>query len=220
MIGAAVCYQAFLVLSTPPNTWDSLAYHLARAAEWYQRGAVEYYPTHSASVNATQPNAEMLILYTFGFVGRDTVAAAPQLLAELAALVAVYGVAIRLGFSRAPAAFAALLTGTLSQVFLQSVATQNDLLVASFLATALYFVLGRVTPELALAGLALGLAVGTKANAVLGVPLLLLAAVLVHNRKHVLRAVGFACAGLCLRGHTATRSTSFIQVDLSATRTR
>ena len=199
-VGIAVCYQAFLVLATPPGTWDSLAYHLARAAEWYQRGAVEYYPTHSESVNATQPNAEMLTLYTFAFLGRDTVAAAPQLFAELASLVAVYGMAIRLGFPRAPSAFAALLTGTLSQVVLQSVTTQNDLLTASFLATTVYFLLGRATPDLALAGLALGLAVGTKATAVIGVPVLLLAAVLVHDRRHILRGVGLACAGLALVG--------------------
>ena len=199
-IGIAVCYQAFLVLGTPSNTWDSHAYHLARAAEWYQRGAVEYYPTHSASVNATQPNAEILTLYTFALAGRDTLAAAPQFFAELASLAAVYGIAIRLGFARASAAFAALLTGTLSQIVLQSVTTQNDLLAASFLATALYFVLGRTTPELALAGLVLGLAVGTKATVVVGLPLLLLAAVLVLDRRHVLRGAALACAGFALVG--------------------
>ena len=199
-VGIAVCYQVFLVLGTPSNTWDSHAYHLARATEWYQRGAVEYYPTHSASVNATQPNAEILTLYTFALTGRDTLAGAPQFFAELASLVAVYGIAIRLGFARAPSAFAALLTGTLSQIALQSVTTQNDLVAACFLAAALYFVLGRATPELALAGLALGLALGTKATAVFGVPLLLLAALLVLDRRHVLRGVGFACAGFALVG--------------------
>lgn len=95
------------------------------------------------------------MLYTFAFAGRDTVAAAPQLFAELASLAAVYGIATRLGLSRPASAFAALLTATLSQVAIQSVTTQNDLLTASFLAIALYFVLGKSTPELALAGLAL-----------------------------------------------------------------
>ena len=199
-VGAAVCYQAFLVLATPPNTWDSLAYHLARAAEWYQRGAVEYYPTHSTNLNATQPNAEMLTLYTFAFAGRDTVAAAPQLFAELASLVAVYGMAIRLGFPRAAAASAALLTGTISLVVLESVTTQNDLLAASFLATTVYFLFGRVTPDLALAGLALGLAVGTKLTAVVGLPVVVLAAVLVLDRRHLLRGAAFACAGFALVG--------------------
>jgi Dolichyl-phosphate-mannose-protein mannosyltransferase len=193
-------YQAFLVLTTPPNTWDSLAYHLARAAEWYQRGTVDYYPTHSESVNATQPNAEMLTLHGFVFAERDTFAAVPQLLAELACLVAVYGIAIRLGFSRPACAFAALITATLPLVALQSVTTQNDLLTASFVATAIYFALGKPTPELALAGLAIGLALGTKATAVIALPVLLLAMLLVHDRRDVLRGVAFVCVGFALLG--------------------
>ena len=197
---AAICYQAFLGFTTPPNSWDSMTYHLAKAAEWYQRGGVEYYPTHSESVNSTQPNAEMLALYTFAFAGRDTFAATPALIAELASVVAVYGLATRLGFSRAASAFAALLTATLTQVALQSVTTQNDLLTSSFLATALYFALGHRTAELGLAGLAVGLAVGTKATAIIGLPLLLLAAVLVHQRRHLLRGVALACAGFFLVG--------------------
>jgi hypothetical protein len=193
-------YQAFLALATPPNNWDSFAYHLARAAEWAQRGAVEYYPSHSESVNAAQPNSAMLTLHGFVFAGRDTFAALPQLVAELACIVAVFGIAIRLGLSRPAAAFAALLVATLPQVALQSVTTQNDLLTASFLAAALYFTLGKVRVELMLAGLAVGLALGTKATAAIALPLLLLAAVVVHDRRKVLVAVASACAGFALVG--------------------
>jgi Dolichyl-phosphate-mannose-protein mannosyltransferase len=196
----AFAYQAYLVLATPPNNWDSFAYHLARAAEWSQRGAVEYYPSHSESVNAPQPNSSMFMLHGFAFAGRDTFAAVPQLLAELACLVAVYGIAIRLGLSRSAAAFAALLVATLPQVALQSVTTQNDLLTASFLAAALYFTLGKTRVEFALAGLAVGLAMGTKATAVLALPLLLLAAILVHDRREVLFGIVAAFAGFALFG--------------------
>ena len=196
----ALGYQAFLVLATPPNNWDSFAYHLARAAEWSQRGAVEYYPSHSESVNAPQPNASILTLHGFAFADRDTFAALPQLLAELACVVAVYGIAVRLGLSRAASAFAALLVATLPQVALQSVTTQNDLLTGSFLAAALYFALGRVRVEFALAGLAIGLAMGTKATAVLALPLLLLAAILVHDRNEVLFGIVASFAGFALVG--------------------
>jgi hypothetical protein len=196
----ALGYQAFLVLATPPNNWDSFAYHLARAAEWSQRGAVEYYPSHSETVNAPQPNSSMLVLHGFVLAGRDTFAALPQLVAELACIVAVYGIAIRLGLSRPASAFAALLVATLPQVALQSVTTQNDLLTASFLATALYFTLGKTRVEFALAGLAVGLAMGTKATAVLALPLILLAAILVHDRDKVLFGIVAAFAGFALVG--------------------
>jgi hypothetical protein len=193
-------YQAFLVLATPPNNWDSFASHLARAVEWKQRGAVEYYPSHTVSVNAAQPNSSILALHGFAFAGRDTFAAVPQLMAELACVVAVYGVAIRLGFSRSASAFAALLVATLPQIALQSVTTQNDLLTASFLAAALYFTLGKARAEFALAALAVGLAMGTKATAVLALPLLVLAAALVHDRRDVLFGIVATFAAFALVG--------------------
>ena len=196
---AALGYQAFLALLTPPNNWDSLAYHLARAAEWYQRGAVDYFPTHSENLNAPQPNAEMLTLHGFVFADRDTFAAIPQLLAELACIVAIYGNGVRLGFSRSASLYAALIAATLPQVVLQSVTTQNDLLTASFLASALYFTLG-LRMELPLAGLALGLALGTKATAGFAIPLLLLAAFMTHGRRDVVRGAAFALAGFVLVG--------------------
>ena len=78
------------------------------------------------------------------------------------------------------------MAATLPQIALQATTTQNDLLTASFLASALYFTLGKVRAEFALAGLAVGLALGTKATAVIALPLLLLAAMLVHDRREVL----------------------------------
>jgi Dolichyl-phosphate-mannose-protein mannosyltransferase len=199
-VALSVAYQLFLVLATPPNNWDSFASHLARAAEWNQRGAVEYYPSHTVSVNAQQPNSSILALHGFAFAGRDTFAAIPQLVAQLACVVAVYGIAIRVGVSRSAAAFAALLVATLPQIALQSVTTQNDLLTASFLAAALYFTLGKARAEFALAGLAVGLAMGTKAIAVIALPLLLLAAILVHDRRKVLFGIVAAFAGFALVG--------------------
>ena len=86
----AVGYEAFLVLTTPPNTWDSMAYHLPRAAEWYQRGAVEFLPdVHTERMNAFQPGAEMQILYTFALARNDLLAELPRWHAQLALLTAV-----------------------------------------------------------------------------------------------------------------------------------
>jgi 4-amino-4-deoxy-L-arabinose transferase-like glycosyltransferase len=189
---AALVYQAFLVVATPPNNYDSLTYHLARVAAWLQQGHVGYYDAATARANAFPGNAELGILATVALLGRDTLAALPQLLAELGVLACVYGIGRRLGFGRPSAAFAALLTATLSQVALQSVTTQNDLVAASFVAAAMFFVLGRERRELPLAGLAAALAVGTKLTGVLALPLLVLAAVLLLPRR---RIVELAAAG-------------------------
>src|SRR5262249_13449970 len=153
--------------TTPPNNWDSMTYHLTRAVEWLQRGGIQYIPDATTErINALQPGSELLILWTFAFLHGDTVAALPQLLAQLACLVAVYAIARGIGFRRAPSAFAALMTATLTEIALQSVTTQNDLTAASFVAAAAALIVGRSRPEVALAALAVGLALGTKLTAV------------------------------------------------------
>ena len=156
------------------------------------RGTPGYYDAATARANAFPGNAELGILWTVALLGRDTLAALPQLLGELGLLAGVYGIGRRLAFGRPAALFAALLTATLSQVALQSVTTQNDLVAASLVAAALYFVLGRVRHELPLAGLAAALAVGTKLTGLLALPILVLAAVLVLPRR---RVVELAVAG-------------------------
>lgn len=192
VVGCAIVYEAVVIFSSPPNNWDSLSYHLSRAAGWYQRHRVEYFPAHTARENAFQPNSEMEILYTFVFAGRDTAAAATQLIAELALLLGVYGCARRVGFTRPASLFAALLSATMTEISLQSVTTQNDLLAASFLVAAACLALGETRTDLALAGLAVGLALGTKAT--VGAGLVLLALLVITKRPRWARLATLAAA--------------------------
>ena len=201
VVGLAVAYEAFLVLTTPPNTWDSMAYHLPRAAEWYQRGAVEFLPdAHTERMNAFQPGAEIQVLYTFALARNDLLAELPQWLAQLAVLAAVYGIARRLGWTRPAAAFASLLTATLSIVALESVTTQNDLVVAALAAAAAFFVLGPTRADVALAGLALGLALGTKLTVALALPALALLALAAGGARRLAWAAAATGGALLLVG--------------------
>jgi hypothetical protein len=157
-----LAYELFLVVATPPNNWDSMHYHLARVAAWHAQGHLGWFPTHNAIENVYPQNAELLVLWTVSFLGRDLVAALPQLLAMLATTGSIYVIARRLGGGARVSAFAALLFPTLTIVALESVTAQNDLVVASFVAAAVALALGRTRAETILAGLALGLAAGTK----------------------------------------------------------
>ena len=199
VVGLTVLFELFLALVVPPNNWDSMTYHLARAAAWYQHGSVGYLPgANTERLNIFPPNAEIATLYTLALVHGDRLAALPQYLAGLACLVACYALARRIGFTRSASLFAALLLGSLSQVVLQSTTTQNDLILASFVAAAAVFVLDGSRRGLALAGLAIGLAVGTKTTALLALPLLALLALGTLRRRRVVELVGFSAAGtLC-----------------------
>jgi hypothetical protein len=204
VVALAFVYQAFIAIGTPPNNWDSLAYHLSRAAGWMQAHGVEYLPAHTERQNAFQPNAEIMILWTFAFIARDTFAAVPQLLAGVVLLVSVYGIGRRLGFSRPAALLPALLGATLTEIALQTVTTQNDLFAAAFVLACAYFALGRARIDLVLAGAALGLALGTKLTSVFALPVLV-GLLLAGRRRQELpallgRATAWAAAGFIVFG--------------------
>jgi 4-amino-4-deoxy-L-arabinose transferase-like glycosyltransferase len=198
LLGAG--YELFLIVATPPNNWDSMHYHLARVAAWHARGSLGYFPTHNGIENAYPQDAELLVLWTFVFLGRDLLAALPQLLAGLATAASVFVVARRLGYDRRCSAFAALLFPTLTIVALESVTTQNDLVEASFVAAAVALALGRSRAETAVAGLAVGLAAGTKLTFLYAIPPLAAVALLALPRRRLARLAVASLAGFALVG--------------------
>jgi 4-amino-4-deoxy-L-arabinose transferase-like glycosyltransferase len=200
VVTLAFVYQLFLVLATPPNNGDAMKYHLSRAVTWLHHGGLDYIGGRVSRGVEFQPNAEIGILYTFAFLKRDTAAALPQLLAEVALVVGIAGSARRLGFTRSSSLFGALLGASLTQIALQSVTVKNDLVLASFVVAAAYFLQGAVPIELALAGLAIGLAFGTKLTALLVLPSLALIAVVSLPRGRILFATGAAVAGFAALG--------------------
>ena len=201
IVGGAIAYQLFVAIAIPPNNWDSMSYHLPRAAEWLQRARVEYVPhAPTERINALQPGGELEILWTLAFLGRDAAAALPQWFAEVASLVGIYAIARRIGFDRADALFAALLSATLTQVALQSVTTQNDLLSASFVVAAAALVIRGSRAEVLLAGLGLALALGTKLTAAYAIPVLLGLAVTTLPRRRLAECTAAAVGAFALVG--------------------
>lgn len=199
-VAAGVVYELFLLASSAPNNWDSMHYHLARVAAWHAQGHLGYFPTANQIENVYPQNAELLVLWTVTFLGRDVLAALPQLLAMLATTVGVYAIARRLGHAASLSALAALLFPTLTVVALESVTTQNDLVIASFVTAAVALALGRTRAELVLAGLALGLAAGTKLTFLYAVPPLLAIGLLALPRRRLLELCAAGLAAFALVG--------------------
>ena len=204
LVVASLAFQAFLVVATPPNNPDAMSYHLPRAAEWYYRGAVERFPVYDERQNAFPPNAEIQIVWTLAFLERDTLAAAPQFLARIALLLAVYGLARRAGFRRPAAAFATLVCSSLTLIVVQAVTTQTDLVTAAFVASAAYLALEAVLADARaapLAGLAVGLAVGTKWTGAAAIPALaLLVLAATRDPRRLGRLVLWGAAGIAAVG--------------------
>ena len=200
LAAALLAYELALGLTVPPNNWDSLTYHLVRAAAWAQHGGLYWIPNvPSDRLNTFQPLAEQEILFLFVATGKGALYALPQYLAELALLVSVYGGARRLGFGPPPAAAAAGLFASLGLVTLESTTAQNDLVAASFPAIAAYFLLGRSPNDQALAGAAAGLGLGVKLTTILVWPVLV-ALVVLRGRRAAVPAAAGAVAGFVLVG--------------------
>ena len=192
-------YSAALVVGTPPNSWDSLSYHLARVAFWLQDGSVGYIANvYDARLNGNPPNGEIGQLFVLGTTGSERLTGFVQLSAALVCAVGVFGIARRVGRTRPEAAFGAMIFLTLPVVLLQSSTTQNDLIVASFLVIATFFLLGRTRRDFAFAGVAVALAVGTKLTAVYALPILLALALTARpTRSRLARVLATALGAVC-----------------------
>ena len=155
LVGLAFAYVLALIVGTPPNGWDPLNYHLARAGLWLEAGHVGYIGSaYDERLNFNPPNAEIGIASLIGIARREEAAALVQLGGALACALGVYGVSRRLRLSRSASLVGALLFLLMPIVLLPSATAKNDLVVASFLMGAAVFLLGGSTRELALAGVA------------------------------------------------------------------
>jgi hypothetical protein len=194
-------YELLLGLAVPPANWDSLTYHLARAAAWAQHGGYFWVPNAPTDrINEFQPLAEQEQLYGFAATGGGALYAMPQFLAQLAILVAVYGVARRLGFGRRQAVSASLLLATLSLVALEATTAQNDLVAASFPVVAACLLLGETPLEAALGGVSVSFGIGAKLTTALVLPVVFVLAAMRRPRLLVPAVAGgvlaFAAVGM------------------------
>ena len=192
-------YVAALIVGTAPNDYDALWYHLARAAFWKQQHAIAYIPgANDARLNGFPPNAEIAQSFTMILGKTERFAGFVQLSALVASMVAVAGIARRIGLSVRQALFGALLFATLPVVVLQSATALNDLVFGAFLLVCAYFLFTWTRVSLALAALALGLAIGTKITALLALPLLALLGAFLYPRRRWPALVLVGAGGIAL----------------------
>jgi 4-amino-4-deoxy-L-arabinose transferase-like glycosyltransferase len=208
----AICTAVALAL--PPSNADSLVYHMPRVGYYLQFRSLDDYPTMIPRQVFYPANAEILILWSVAFLRADRLANAVQLTAWVVTTAAVYGLGRAVGLGAGAAFLGAGLFALLPQAVLQTGSAHNDLVVASFLAASLVFLLWaarapRPTALLALAGAAGGLALGTKGTAALALPGFLLVFVLLFGRRLGRQLL----PGLLIGGLTAVLLGSYIYVQ-------
>ncbi len=176
-VGLFGIVNLFLAVYVPPNNYDGMTYHMARVGYYLQQASFDSFPTPNIRQTSFPANAEILILWQVVILKSDRLAGIVQWLCWCWTLMAVYALARNFGprNRKRPALFAALAFAVFPQILLQSSSTQNDLVLAFFICCAFLFALDYLKPDSPPGGMvfsatALGLAIGTKAVAMLFLP--------------------------------------------------
>jgi hypothetical protein len=167
---AVLCITALVAWFSPPQTWDSLGYHMARVAHWAQERAVLEYITGIEVQNVTPPGSEMIMLQFYVLQQSDRLVTFVSWFAMLTSLIAVSRITRSLGGSLRSQLLAAVFLGTLPMGIIQASSTIADYVVAVWIVCVAgeivdVIVNGFRSDRLIFLSLAAGLALLTKPTA-------------------------------------------------------
>jgi 4-amino-4-deoxy-L-arabinose transferase-like glycosyltransferase len=129
-----LCLATFLTaLLAPPNTWDSMTYHMSRVVHWLQNGSVAHYPTNIVRQIELNPWAEFAIAHFQSLSGGDRFANLVQWFGMVGSIFGASLIAGQLGAQKRGQLLAAVLTATIPMGILQASSTQNNYVEAFWL---------------------------------------------------------------------------------------
>jgi len=186
-----LAWRGVLADALPPYGYDALTYHLPTVVTWIQEH--EIVVSELSQIRARYPPAgELLFTWPVLFLDEIAYADTVQIGFAAAGALAVGGIARTAGLRRPAACVAGALFALTPVVLAQANTAYVDLVFASSLLLALYFIYRCATaqpsvPLLLLAGLAAAVVVGSKPNGVIGGVVLAVAAgaVLGSQRRHL-----------------------------------
>jgi len=163
-----VCWWAFQAYLFPPYAWDSLQFHLPKVALMLQSHGIEVFKTGSVTANAYPFNIELLLLWNVIYLGNDILVNGTQIVFAVFSVLAIYGIARKVGVKRENALFAMIFL-FIPIVIQQTTTCYIDIATSCILLIAVNFILLKDKPciNLVILGLATGIMIGAKYSLVL-----------------------------------------------------
>jgi hypothetical protein len=195
---------ALLAWLSPPQTWDSLNYHMARVAHWAQQSAVRHYVTGVGFQNSMPPGSEIAMLHAYVLLGGDRLATFVQWFAMLGCLVGVFFIARQLGVGSLGRRITVIFVATIPMGIVQASSTVADYVVAFWIVCVAYesvrILKGGIThSSIVYTSLAAGMGLVTKPTAVAYIlPFAILVAVLVFRQFSMTQALRYTALSFAL----------------------
>jgi hypothetical protein len=119
-----------LGLLSPPQSVDSLHYHMSRIAHWAQEGSIGHFATGIRVQNSISPGAEILMLHPYVLSQSDYLVNSVQWAAMLLSVLGASYIAKQLGGNRKAEIVSAVFVVSLPMGIAQSSNTLNDFVAA------------------------------------------------------------------------------------------
>jgi 4-amino-4-deoxy-L-arabinose transferase-like glycosyltransferase len=181
---------------SPPNTYDSMTYHMTRVAHWINQQSVSHYQTSNVRQLDLAPLSEFTILNLQILSGGDHFANLVQWFSFVGSLLGVSLISKQLGGDNKVQILTIFFCATIPMGILQASSTQNDYVVSLWLVCMVYFLVGWIHQprnifNLYMLASSFGLAIFTKGTAyVFSIPIFLLALFFTFKeRRCIKRAV-------------------------------
>lgn len=178
---AAGILNLLLVVFVPPHSWDGIASHLPRMAQFIKNNNLDSFYSPNWGQVAHPKIFTLLFLYSYLVFGnKENMTQFVQYVSYWIFVASVYGISRKMGAPLVQSLFAALTASLLISGVSQANNNLNDMIITAMFGTVVYFLFTFRESEnfkyLVLASLGIGLAVGVKASALSVIPSIALVA--------------------------------------------
>ena len=168
-----------LIIYTPPNEWDSMTGHLNRLLYYLQHGTMAHFGGTNWNIDTYPKSVCTIQIYNYLMSGKgENWFKAIHHSAYLITGFGAFGIARNLSNNFSAGVFCALVMWLLPNVLMQSITTETDIVLASYLTCLVYFLFTYREKlwrrYLYLAGITFGIALGHKITFAFSLPPLFL----------------------------------------------